>query len=136
MTAPLFALAAAWDRLRIGQRRWLRGTGVRAGPLRLHTHSVISGLIFTGLGAVFLRYQGTAGPDRIAVPAQPGRLGQPAAGRGHGNPGTRPRPGVHRRGGGRGDRRHGLAAPPNPARGLHRPAVTCRGASLGRARDE
>jgi hypothetical protein len=78
MTAPLFALAAAWDRLRIGQRRWLRGTGVRAGPLRLHTHSVISGLIFTGLGAVFLRYQGTAGPDRIAVPAQPGRLGQPA----------------------------------------------------------
>jgi cytochrome c biogenesis protein CcdA len=53
MTAPLFALAAAWDRLRIGQRRWLRGTGVRAGPFHLHTHSVISGLIFTGLGVVF-----------------------------------------------------------------------------------
>ena len=51
MTAPLFGLAAAWDRLRIGQRRWLRGTGVRVGPLRLHTHSVISGLIFTGLGS-------------------------------------------------------------------------------------
>jgi hypothetical protein len=61
MTAPLFVLAAAWDRLRIGQRRWLRGTGVRVGSLRLHTHSVISGLIFTGLGILFLRYQGTAG---------------------------------------------------------------------------
>jgi len=51
MTAPLLALAAAWDRLRIGHRRWLRGTGIRAGPLRLYTHSVISGLIFTGLGS-------------------------------------------------------------------------------------
>jgi cytochrome c biogenesis protein CcdA len=68
MTAPLFALAAAWDRLRIGQRRWLRGTGIRFGPLRLHTHSVISGLIFIGLGVVFLRYQGTAGLTRLLAP--------------------------------------------------------------------
>lgn len=67
MTVPLLALAAAWDRLRIG-RRWLRGTGVRVGPLRLHTHSVISGLIFTGLGVVFLRYQGTAGLTGLLAP--------------------------------------------------------------------
>jgi cytochrome c biogenesis protein CcdA len=73
MTAPLFALAAAWDRLRIGQRRWLRGTGIRVGPLRLHTHSVISGLIFTGLGVVFLRYQGTAGLTGLLSP--PGLAG-------------------------------------------------------------
>jgi len=73
MTAPLFGLAAAWDRLRIGQRRWLRGTGVRVGPLRLHTHSVISGLIFTGLGVVFLRYQGTAGLTGLLAP--PGLAG-------------------------------------------------------------
>ncbi len=37
MTVPLLALAAGWDRLGIGQRRWLRGNGVRVGPLHLHT---------------------------------------------------------------------------------------------------
>ena len=68
MTAPLFALAAAWDRLGIGHRRWLRGKGVRAGPLHLHTHSVISGLIFTILGVLFLRYQGTAGLTGLLAP--------------------------------------------------------------------
>jgi cytochrome c biogenesis protein CcdA len=68
MTAPLFALAAAWDRLRIGQRRWLRGKGVQAGPFHLHTHSAISGLLFTGLGVVFLRYQGTAGLTGLLAP--------------------------------------------------------------------
>jgi cytochrome c biogenesis protein CcdA len=68
MTAPLFALAATWDRLRLGQRRWLRGKGIQAGPFHLHTHSVISGLIFTGLGVVFLRYQGTAGLTGLLAP--------------------------------------------------------------------
>jgi len=68
MTAPLFGLAAAWDRLGVDQRRWPRGTGVRGGPLRLHTHSVISGLIFTGLGVVFLRCQGTAGLTGLLAP--------------------------------------------------------------------
>ena len=68
MTMPMFVLAAAWDRLRIGQLRWLRGAGVRVGPLRLHTHSVISGLIFTGLGVIFLRYQGTAGLTGLLSP--------------------------------------------------------------------
>ncbi len=68
MTAPLLALAATWDRLGIRHRRWLRGTGIRIGPLHLHTHSVISGLIFTGLGVVFLRYQGTAGLTGLLAP--------------------------------------------------------------------
>jgi cytochrome c biogenesis protein CcdA len=61
ITAPLFALAAAWDRLRIGQWRWLRGTGIRVGPLHLHTNSVISGVLFAGLGVIFLRYQAPPG---------------------------------------------------------------------------
>jgi cytochrome c biogenesis protein CcdA len=68
MTAPLFGLAAAWDRLRIGQRRWLRGKGVKAGPFHLHTHSVISGLLFAGLGVIFLRYQGIAGLTGLLAP--------------------------------------------------------------------
>ncbi len=37
MTVPLLALAAGWDRLGIGQRRWLGGNGVCVGPLHLHT---------------------------------------------------------------------------------------------------
>jgi len=68
MTAPLLALAATWDRLGIGQRRWLRGKGIRIGQLHLHTNSVISGLIFAGLGVVFLRYQGTAGLTGLLAP--------------------------------------------------------------------
>ena len=68
MTAPLVALAATWDRLGIVHRRWLRGTGIRIGPLHPHTHSVISGLIFTGLGVVFLRYRGTAGLTGLLAP--------------------------------------------------------------------
>ncbi|MGE5288810.1 MAG: cytochrome c biogenesis CcdA family protein [Micromonosporaceae bacterium] len=68
MAAPLFALATAWDRLGIGHRRWLRGKGIRVGPLHLHTHLVISGLIFTVLGVLFLRYQGTAGLTGLLAP--------------------------------------------------------------------
>ncbi len=68
MTVPLLVLAAGWDRLGIGQRRWLRGKGIRLGPLHLHTNSAISGLIFTGLGVVFLRYQGTAGLTGLLAP--------------------------------------------------------------------
>ncbi len=68
MTAPLLALAAAWDRLGAGHRGWLRGKGIRAGRLHLHTHSVISGLIFTVLGVLFLRYQGTAGLTGLLAP--------------------------------------------------------------------
>src|SRR5215469_2990401 len=45
-----------------------RSAGVRVGPVRLHTHSVIAGLIFIGLGVVFLRYQGTAGLTGLLAP--------------------------------------------------------------------
>jgi cytochrome c biogenesis protein CcdA len=68
MTAPLFALAALWDRLGISRRRWLRGRGFRVGPLHLHTNLAVSGLIFVGLGVVFLRYQGTAGLTGLLSP--------------------------------------------------------------------
>jgi cytochrome c biogenesis protein CcdA len=68
MAAPLFVLAAAWDRFGIGHRRWLRGKGIRFGPLRLHTNSLLSGLIFTGLGVIFLCCQGTAGLAGLLAP--------------------------------------------------------------------
>ncbi|MCE1178492.1 MAG: cytochrome c biogenesis protein CcdA [Micrococcales bacterium] len=61
MAAPLFVLAAVWDRLGLGARSWVRGRELTIGPLRVHTTSLISGLLLIAIGVLFLRYQGTAG---------------------------------------------------------------------------
>ncbi|WP_024877572.1 cytochrome c biogenesis CcdA family protein [Saccharomonospora piscinae] len=60
MAAPLFVLALAWDRFDLGRKDWLRGRPVRIGPLRTHSTSLISGLLFIGVGALFLLTDGTA----------------------------------------------------------------------------
>ena len=61
MAAPLLVLAALWDRFDLGSRRWLRGRMLTLGPVRLHTTSLVAGVLFIAVGAVFLRYDGTAG---------------------------------------------------------------------------
>jgi cytochrome c biogenesis protein CcdA len=61
MAVPLFVLALLWQRFDLGQRRWLRGREYRLGPLRLHTTSTISGLLFVAVGVLFLLFDGTAG---------------------------------------------------------------------------
>ena len=61
MAAPLFVLAALWDRFDLGRRRWLRGRTLSWGAVRLHTTSLLAGLLFITVGVVFLRYDGTAG---------------------------------------------------------------------------
>ncbi len=61
MAAPLFVLAAVWDRWELGRRSWLRGRVVSAGPLRVHSTSLVAGLLFVGIGVLFLRFDGTAG---------------------------------------------------------------------------
>lgn len=61
MAAPLFVLAALWDRFDLGRRRWLRGRTLTWGRLRVHTTSMVAGLLFIAVGVVFLRYDGTAG---------------------------------------------------------------------------
>lgn len=60
MTVPLVILAALWDRFDLGHRKWLRGHQVRVGPIRTHTTSLISGLLFIGIGVLFLLTAGTA----------------------------------------------------------------------------
>ena len=60
MAAPLFVLAALWQRFDLGRRRWLRGREYRIGRLRLHTTSTVSGLLFIAVGVVFLLFDGTA----------------------------------------------------------------------------
>lgn len=61
MTAPLLLLAALWDRYDLGSRGWLRGRTLKLGWLRVHTTSAIAGLLFIGIGVLFLRFDGTAG---------------------------------------------------------------------------
>ncbi|MCP2256688.1 Cytochrome c biogenesis protein CcdA [Streptoalloteichus tenebrarius] len=61
MVVPLFLLAALWDRLDLGRRRWLRGVELRLGRLRVHSTSLVSGLLFVGIGLLFLLTDGTGG---------------------------------------------------------------------------
>lgn len=61
MAAPLLVLAVLWDRFDLGSRRWLRGRMLSFGRLQVHTTSLVAGLLFIAVGAVFLRYDGTAG---------------------------------------------------------------------------
>ncbi|WP_342660081.1 hypothetical protein Rruber_04606 [Rhodococcus ruber] len=60
MVLPLFALASAWKRFDLGKRTWLRGRPLRLGPLHTHTTSLASGLLFIGIGLLFLGTDGTA----------------------------------------------------------------------------
>ena len=60
MAVPLFLLALVWDRLHLGHRRWLRGRTLKIGPLTTHTTSLISGILFAGIGTLFLTTNGTA----------------------------------------------------------------------------
>lgn len=59
MAVPLFLLALLWERFDLGRRAWLRGRVLRLGRFELHTTSLLSGLFFIGLGAMFLVYDGT-----------------------------------------------------------------------------
>ena len=60
MAAPLFLIAALWDRFDLGRRPWLRGRELSIGPLRVHTTNLVSGLMFVLLGTVFIVYEGTS----------------------------------------------------------------------------
>jgi thiol:disulfide interchange protein len=59
MAAPLFLMALLWDRLELRSRRWLRGSEISAGGVRLHTTNLASGAMFILLGTLFMAYDGT-----------------------------------------------------------------------------
>ena len=65
MAAPLFLLALLWDRFDLGHRRWLRGREVSLGPLRFHTTSLLSGLMFVVVGVLFIAFGGTSGLEGL-----------------------------------------------------------------------
>ncbi|MFI2784126.1 cytochrome c biogenesis CcdA family protein [Streptomyces sp. ALB3] len=83
MALPLFVLALLWERFDLGRRAWLRGRTLRAGRFGLHSTSLLSGLLFIGLGVVFLVYDGTTTlpgllgvDDSFAVEQWAQRLGE------------------------------------------------------------
>jgi cytochrome c biogenesis protein CcdA len=61
MAAPLLALALLWERFDLSGSRLLRGREIALGRLRVHSTSVIAGMLFIVIGGLFLRYDGTAG---------------------------------------------------------------------------
>lgn len=63
MSLPLLLLAGLWERFKIGERGWLRGREIRLGKLRLHSTSVISGLILIALGVAFIALRGMTSLD-------------------------------------------------------------------------
>src|SRR5215207_4953480 len=65
MAAPLFLMALLWDRFDLGHRRWLRGREVSLGPLRFHTTSLLSGLMFVVVGVLFITFEGTSGLEGL-----------------------------------------------------------------------
>ncbi|MER7947194.1 cytochrome c biogenesis CcdA family protein [Streptomyces sp. NPDC096079] len=70
MAVPLFVLALLWDRYELGRRRWLRGRPLRLGRFEVHSTSLLSGLFFLALGALFLVFDGTTGlPGLLSVDA-------------------------------------------------------------------
>mgnify|MGYP006896695368 FL=1 len=60
MAAPLFLLAALWERLDVGSWKWLRGREVTLGPVRTNTLSIVSGAFFVLIGALFIVSYGSA----------------------------------------------------------------------------
>ena len=50
MAAPLFLLAGVWERLQLGERRWLRGREIDLGRVQLHTTSLVTGGLFAAIG--------------------------------------------------------------------------------------
>ena len=57
--APLFLLAIFWDRLKIGERQWIRGRGFQIGPISVHSTQLIAGVVFILLGISFILLEGT-----------------------------------------------------------------------------
>lgn len=72
MAAPLLLLALGWERLRLGQRRWLRGRPVQVGRLRLHSTSLVGGLLVIAVGLLFLVDRGgsVVGGGLLSVDAE------------------------------------------------------------------
>ncbi len=60
MTLPVFALALAWDRWRIGERGWLRARIVEVRGARVPLTRLLAGSLFVLLGVAFVVFRGSS----------------------------------------------------------------------------
>lgn len=60
MAAPLLVLALVWDHWKLSERSWLRVRHWQWGPVRVHSTSLIGGLVFIAIGVLFVSTAGTA----------------------------------------------------------------------------
>lgn len=65
MALPLFAIAAIWAKFGQKGRGLLRGRMFSIGKLRLHTTSVITGVLLIGVGIMFITTNGLVGIDGV-----------------------------------------------------------------------
>ncbi len=60
MTVPVFVLAFAWDRWRIGERGWLRTRLVVVFGARMPLTRLLAGALFVTLGVTFVVFRGSS----------------------------------------------------------------------------
>jgi cytochrome c biogenesis protein CcdA len=60
MAVPVFLLAIVWDRWRLGERRWLRGSTMRIGPLVMPLTRALAGVLFIVVGVVYVAFRGSS----------------------------------------------------------------------------
>lgn len=65
MALPLFIIAAVWGKFGQKGRTALRGRSFSIGRLRLHTTSVITGLLLVGVGILFITTNGLVGVEGV-----------------------------------------------------------------------
>ena len=67
MVVPLALLSLVWERIGTTAMRWLRGTEVVIGRWRIHSTSLITGLLLIGVGVLLVTGSGTFEAGNLAL---------------------------------------------------------------------
>lgn len=60
MSVPVFLLAVVWDRWRLGERRWLRESVARLGPVEMPLTRLVAGALFIAVGVTYVIFRGSS----------------------------------------------------------------------------